>query len=93
MIDYQVKTAFDKVYRENGSPETALGRHLLEVEAFQDAARKLDITDCMDIRDCVQTLTEKKKMKNFGEISALELLAKLGLFFNGVQKKENVVSM
>ena len=81
-----VKEQFDRVYADCGTPDTAFERSVLEGASFRDAVKRLDPDDKADIKHIAYSLSEgRKSMRNFGETSALELLAKVGMFFNGLE--------
>ena len=85
-----VKEIYNEMYRDS-EPEwkglDANKRTAFEAEAYRSAIKKLDTEDKVFIDGLVGN-TEKLRMKNFGEISMLELLAKLGMFLNANQRKK-----
>jgi hypothetical protein len=81
-----VKEQFDEVYEECGKPGTALEMSTLENECYRYAVSALDPEDQDDIRLMISHLVNcKPQIRGMGETSALELLAKLGIFYNGVK--------
>ena len=79
-----VKEQFDRVYAECGRPERDLEQNALESACFRDAVKRLCPEDQTEIRTLANRLmTQKPPIRNFGETSAYELLAKLGMFYNG----------
>lgn len=81
-----VKEQFDKVYDETGLIISEWERGVMENQAYRDTVDKLEPEDQEEIKLTVARLmTRKPPIRNFGETSALELLAKLGIFYNGIK--------
>lgn len=81
-----VKEQFDKVYDETGLIISEWERGVMENQAYRDTVDKLEPEDQEEIKLTVAKLmTRKPPIRNFGETSALELLAKLGIFYNGIK--------
>ena len=90
----RVRTLVNRVYRETGT-ETEIAaiseqqRDVFEKEAFSDAISRLEPADEKYIREKIknadpnQKLGQSIKIKNFGTIAALELIAKLGIWLDG----------
>ena len=86
----RVQKVFDKIYNDYGvelsNDCTDPNSHfVIESEAFRKAVRKLDPED----RRVIETLVAKMSAhcgRNFGERSAEQVIAKLGIWLNLVKK-------
>ena len=82
-----VKETFDEVYAKYGRPDTAFEQSTIENASYRDAVKRLDPKERQEIRHIAYNLSEgKKSMRNFGETSALELMAKVGIWFNNAKE-------
>ena len=81
-----VKEQFDKVYADYRRPQTEFACSVLENQCYRDAVEKLDPEDREVIKKIQTQLVDRKPtIRNFGDSAALELLAKLGMFYNGIK--------
>lgn len=76
-----VQSHFDDVYKELSLTVSEWERGVLENQAYRDTVNKLNPHDRDTVLEIQKELTQNRKMRNFGETSALELTAKLGIFF------------
>lgn len=90
--DFHVKEKINKVYKETGCLDMEdYDRYKLESETWRTAVKKLEPGDRFTIKSFVKNAGaayEKggrvAKIKNFGEMGALKLMAKLGIWMNEV---------
>ena len=81
-----VKEQFDEVYNGCSLIISEWERGVMENQAYRDTVEKLEPEDQEEIKMTVARLMSRKPpIRNFGETSALELLAKLGIFYNGIK--------
>lgn len=81
-----VSEQYNALYAKHGRPDTAFECAVIENQSYRDAYDKLNGTDKDTIAEIVKTLTNgPQKLPKFGETSALELCAKIGIFLNGVK--------
>ena len=87
-IQISVQSVYNKIYRD---AEMAwmndLDRQKTEYEANRSALKKLDFQDKAIIETSISELSKNRKIQKFGDKSALELIAKLGVFLSKLPKK------
>ena len=92
MIDVHVQDVIDKVY--NGCYYNGQ-KSVLENACYADAVKQLEPEDRELVEGVAKMFDHSKpnskngvvRLHNFGKASALELLAKLGMFFNETNYK------
>ena len=89
--DITVSDELEREYKKCTTlPES---KYYLENEVYRSALDKLDDGDAQVIRKIQQEFhngykgADKKAIKNFGDQSVLELLAKLGIWMNAVERE------
>ena len=81
-----VQEQFDGVYKKYGKPDSAWDRNVIECQCYRDAVKRLEPEEQEEIRILRDRLiSNTRQLHHFGETSALELLAKLGMFYNGIK--------
>lgn len=88
----RVKDAIEKIYSERGftgsrnvyDPDST---YMLESECFRHALAGLEPDDREEVRDCSKRLQDHMLGKQFGEGSALQVLAKVGIFLALAEKE------
>ena len=82
-----MKTVLDQyieIYDKCNEHISVLEAQTLESKCYRDAYKNLDPETKSDIKDMLFQL-ERRRIRNLGEIGMLELLAKLGVFYNGLK--------
>ena len=83
----RVKDAVDRIYKSAGfepsqSIKSPNSGYLIEQECYRHAVRDLDCDDRKTVEECVKTLSDKMVGCNFGEGSAMQVLAKIGILLS-----------
>lgn len=77
-VPITVQDSFEQIYSEFTEVQKR-DRSVIEIQATSAAYRGLDAADQVRIDSCRQALI-KKVGKNFGEVSANQILTRLGIF-------------
>ena len=92
MTDIHVQDIIDKAYEKSSYIEN---KSAFENQCYEDAIQRLEPEDREYIQRVAKMFDHSKpsskkktiRLHNFGKASALELMAKLGMFFNATNYK------
>ena len=74
-----VQDSFDKIYKDAGVVMSTAERTRVEHGAYYTAMKSLEPQDMVVIDGCADFFRKDRKVKNFGQTGALEVLAKIGI--------------
>jgi hypothetical protein len=83
-----VADSYNKIYRESGCELSDYEREKIEKSAYKSAVKQLGFIDKSNITGLITGIERDRRLKNMGETSAYELLAKLGVWLGKIPKKE-----
>ena len=87
-IQISVQSVYNKIYRDAEMTwMNDMERQKIEYEANRSALKKLDFQDKAIIETSIAELSKNRKIPKFGDKSALELIAKLGVYLSKLPKK------
>lgn len=83
-----VADSYNKIYREAGCELSDYEREKIEKSAYKSAVKQLGFIDKSNITGLITGIERDRRLKNMGETSAYELLAKLGVWLGKIPEKE-----